>query len=379
MTRRNSASHRLFPLSRRSLIRSSVGLLSIPFVAKTTNAWAQEKLAGSGEVIVFSYGGSFTEGARRYVFDPFTKATGIKVIDVTADFAVPQVKAMIRAGRVDWDTAFVEAQNYPEMHEAGAFEPLDYSLWDQESLEGAPPGTRLKDAVVGGTTSQLLAYDERSFPKGGPKNWVDFWNITMFPVSRGLFASDAKRNAQFALLADGVAPENIWPLTDDKLDRAFNKLSEIKPHISKWWTAGGEAPQLLINRELGMTSAYNNRLILAIQQGAPIKTVWEGAYNNHTWITILKGSPNTANAQKFIAFLNRAEIAAGWTLATGWSGPNINQLAYLPIDLVSLLSIKPENGSKAIVEDADWLAAKRPDGKTNADHLQERWLTWKAT
>jgi len=59
-------------------------LLSPPIIANTTRAWAREKLAGSGEV-VFSYGGSFTQGVRRSVYEPFTKATGIKVVDVVAD------------------------------------------------------------------------------------------------------------------------------------------------------------------------------------------------------------------------------------------------------------------------------------------------------
>jgi len=44
---------------------------------------------------------------------------------------------------------------------------------------------------------------------------------------------------------------------------------------------------------------------------------------------------------------------------------------------VPLLSIDPKTASKVIPEDSAWLAAKRPDGKTNADHLQARWLAWR--
>jgi putative spermidine/putrescine transport system substrate-binding protein/mannopine transport system substrate-binding protein len=364
-------------VNRRLLLQSTAALLSVPLIAKATTAWAQEKLAGSGEVVVFSFGGSFTEAARRFVHDPFTKATGIKVVDVTADFPEPSVRAMFRAGKVDWDTADVAAANYPAMHEAGMFVPIDYSLWDQESLEGTPPHTRLKDAVVAFSSAIVLAYDQRVFPKEGPQNWVDFWDVKKFPGPRGLLAPEAKRNIPFALLADGVASKDIWPLTDDKLDRAFKKLDEIKPHIVKWWTAGGEAPQLLINREYAMTSAYDGRLIGPIRQGAPIKMVWYGAYLVPTYATILKGGPNTLNAQKLIAFKNRAQIAAGYTQGTGYPGPNTNQLKYLPPDLIPLLSVNPENASKAIVEDTAWLAAKRPDGKTNLEYLQERWLSWR--
>jgi len=120
--------------SRRLVLQSTATLLSLPLVANSTTAWALQKLAGSGEVVVFSYGGSFTEGVRRSVYEPFTKTTGIKVIDVVADLAEPHVKAMHQAGRVDWDIAYIEAETYQAMHKAGMFEPIDYSLWDQKRL-----------------------------------------------------------------------------------------------------------------------------------------------------------------------------------------------------------------------------------------------------
>lgn len=367
-----------FGLNRRTLLRAAATAMTIPAIARTTTAFAQEKLAGGGEVVVYSFGGSFTEGVRRYVYEPFTKATGIKVVDVVADFAEPQVNAMYKTGRVDWDIAYLVAQNYPAMHETGMFVPIDYSLWDENSLAGTPQNTRLKDAVAIYGVGMVIAYDQRAFPEGGPQNWADFWDVKKFPGPRGLFAPEATRNIVSALLATGVAKKDIWPLTDDKLDRAFEKLNEIKPHITKWWTAGGEAPQLLISREYAMTTAYDGRVIAAIRQGAPIKIVWDGAYLRYNYAVILKGGPNTANAQKLIAFLNGAQIAAGWTLGTGYPGPNKNQLQYLPADLIALLNINPENASKCITEDLAWLTAKRWDGKTNVDYLQERWLAWRA-
>lgn len=331
-----------------------------------------EKLAGKGEVVVYSNGGSFTQGVRKYVFDPFTKATGITVVDATADFAEPQVRAMNQAGRVDWDTAFIQAANYPAMHDAGMFVPIEYALWDKESLEGTAPSARLKDAVVEIASGMLLAYDQRAFPKGGPTNWADFWDVKTFPGPRGLYAPAAKHNLQFALMADGVPKKDVWPLSDEKIDRALSKLDQIKPRVSKWWSAGGEAPQLLVNGEFAMTNCFDGRAIAAIRQGAPIRMIWEGAHVNYTYWTVLKGGPNTQNAQKLIAFVNRAQIAAGFTLGSGYPDPNTNQLPYLPSELVPLLSISRENASKVVIEDSTWLAAKGPNDKTNLDHIQER-------
>ncbi|MCK1680155.1 ABC transporter substrate-binding protein [Bradyrhizobium sp. 147] len=377
MTEKNCLSHLQRVMGRRSFVRSTAALLAAPFVAKASRAWAQEKLAGRGEVVVFSYGGSFTQGIRKYVYEAFTKATGIAVVDVTGDFAEPQVRAMNEAGRMDWDLAFIDAQTYPAMSEAGMFEPIDYSLWDAESLLGIPAGNRLKDAAVAYRATTVLAYDARAFRDNAPKSWADFWDVKMFPGPRGL-ASNVRHNVAFALSADGLPAAERWPLTDDKLDLAFKKLDQIKPHITKWWGAGGEPVQLLLNRELEMTSCGDNRALAAIRQGAPIRVVWDGGNLVYVYWAPLKGGPNSANAQKFLAFVNRAQNAANFTLGTLLPGPNTNQLEFLPSDLPPLLNINKEIASVVVEQDSAWLAKKRSDGKTNLDHLQERWLSWRA-
>jgi len=366
-------------LTRRSVLQSSAALLSAPFVEKANAVVRQEKLAGTGEVVVCSYGGLFTENLRKYVSDPFTKATGITVVDVSADNAEPQVKAMREAGRVDWDIAFVNAfwPAYLELQQAGAFMPIDYSLWDDEALKGVPEYARKTHSVVGYTSTHLLIYDERIFPRGGPKNWTDFWNIKEFPGARGLSASSYLSNISFALSADGVPNKGLWRLTDDMVDRALKKLDEIRPHIVKWWI-GGETIPLLINGEYAMTSGYDGRALASIKRGAPIRMVWDGgSVADNDWV-VLRGGPNSANAQKFIAFVNRAEVAAGFTLGTGYPSSNLNQLKHLPTDLGPLLSISPESAAKVVRYDVPWFLEKRADGKTNVEHLHERWLAWRA-
>ncbi|MHB0791060.1 ABC transporter substrate-binding protein [Bradyrhizobium sp. 5.13L] len=380
MTKKDSRDCPHAAVSRRSVLQSSAALLSAPFVARATAAFAQEKLSGTGEVIVGSYGGSFTEKLRKYVCDPFTKATGIRVVDVTADNAEPHIKAMREAGRVDWDVAFVNPfwPAYLELQGAGAFAPIDYTLWDEEPLNGVPESARLKDAVVAFESSNLLVYDNRAFPKGGPKNWADFWNVKEFPGPRGLSGNSGAAGLVSALIADGFTQKGLWRMTDDTIDRALKKLDEIKPYITKWWTAGGEPIQLLINREYALTCAPDGRALAAIKQGVPIRMIWDGAWTSDNYWVVLKGGPNNANAQKFIAFVNRAEIAAAFTQGTGYSSPNLNQLKYLPAELLPLISISPDNAAKTVRFDFAWFSEKRPDGKTHTDNLTERWLAWRA-
>ena len=265
-------------VSRRSLLKATAAALGTPLLARSNLAHAQDKLAGKGEVVVFSFGGSYTAAMRKNVYEPFTKATGITVVDVTADFSEPQIRAMHQSGRVDWDIGIPQAYAYPAMHEAGIFVPVDYSLWDDESIKGVAEVDRQSDFVVKYGSGTLLAYDTRSFPKGGPKSWADFWSAKDFPGGRSLLGANPKHNFSFALNADGLPNSQRWPMTDDKVDRALRKLDEIKPSITKWWTAGGEPPQLLMNREIAMTSCYDGRALALIRQGAPIRLVWDGGW-----------------------------------------------------------------------------------------------------
>ena len=77
-----------------------------------------------------------------------------------------------------------------------------------------------------------------------------------FPGKRAL-QDRPGTNLEWALYADGVAPEDIYDVlaTPEGVDRAFAKLDTIKDEII-FWTEGAQAPQLLADGEV----AFCNRL-----------------------------------------------------------------------------------------------------------------------
>lgn len=76
-------------VSRRGLFRAAAAATAFPALARATAAFARDKLAGSGQVVVFSWGGPFTKNLRKHIYEPFTEATGIRVVDVITDVAEP--------------------------------------------------------------------------------------------------------------------------------------------------------------------------------------------------------------------------------------------------------------------------------------------------
>src|SRR5258707_11657222 len=55
------------------------------------------------ELVVVSYGGSYQEAQRKAIFEPFEKATGIKIKEAEWSGEYAKLKAMVDSGNVTWD------------------------------------------------------------------------------------------------------------------------------------------------------------------------------------------------------------------------------------------------------------------------------------
>src|SRR5580700_1787510 len=105
--------------------------------------------------------------------------------------------------------------------------------------------------------SSVLAYSQTKYPAGAaPDSWADFWDVKKFPGRRAL-RNHPLATLEAALMADGVAPDELYPLD---VDRAFKKLEQIKPYITVWWTSGAQSAQLLNDGEVDMVMAWNGRV-----------------------------------------------------------------------------------------------------------------------
>ena len=141
-----------------------------------------------------------------------------------------------------------------------------------------------------------------------PTTAADFYDLAKFPGKRGL-RKGAKGNLEFALMADGVAPADVYAMlgTPEGVDRAFAKMDSIKSDVV-WWEAGAQPPQLLADGEVAMTTAYNGRLFAAaIGEGKPFQIVWDGQVYENEMYVVPKGAPNKDEAMDFIAYATSTE------------------------------------------------------------------------
>src|SRR5262249_12442010 len=160
----------------------------------------------------------------------------------------------------------------------------------------------------------------KSAPAGkAPVSWKDFWNVKDFPGARSLY-NRLYYNYEAALMAAGVARNEVYPATDEKVKLAFDKLREIKPHVKVWWTAGAQPVQLLASGEVTMASAWSGRVLDVIRDNAPVALTYKDAVAWGNAFVVPKGTPYRDIAMKIINY-DISEAAQTALLAQGTYGP----------------------------------------------------------
>jgi putative spermidine/putrescine transport system substrate-binding protein len=327
----------------------------------------ERTIAQTRTLYVNSWGGSFTAAQEAAYFKPFTEATGIQIRTVTP-VSYGKIKAQVRTGRYEFDMTSVNSMLWLRGSREGLAEPIDWSIVDKDALPA--------EAVVAnghGIASNIqgtnLCYRRDKFPNGGPRSWADFWDVEKFPGTRGLCINDSPRTLIFALLADGVPPDKLYPLD---LDRAFKKLDRIKPHIKVWWREGNQSQQLMRDGELDMMSIWNGRATELKQQGVPVELVWNGAVRSTSTWCVLKGAPNRALAWELIRFATQARPQAEFNKRLYYGPIHPGAFAFIPPELARELPTHPDNLAVSVREDDEWEADR-------IAAIEERFMQWVAS
>jgi len=256
--------------------------------------------AAAQQLTVVNFGGANGAAQKKAFYQPFEKASGAKVVPVEYNGEQAKIKAMVEARKVTWDVVEAESADLDRGCDEGLYERLDWSRLGGKA--DFLPAAVHECGVGIFVWSSALAYDAGRL-KEPPRGWADFWDVKRFPGKRALRKA-ARFNLEFALMADGVAPADVYATlsTPEGVDRAFAKLDSIKADIV-WWEAGAQPPQLLADGEVAMSMAYNGRIFnAAIAEAKPFQIVWDGQIYENEMYAIPKGAPNMEEAKQFIAF-----------------------------------------------------------------------------
>lgn len=322
--------------------------------------------AWAGYITVITFGGANMEVQERTFYKPFAEATGTTVVHGSYNGEMKKLKRMVDMGHVTWDLLEVEAPELARGCEEGLFEKIDPALLGDAA--DFVPGTIQPCGIGMFVWSTVLAYDAARLP-GAPSGWSDFWNVEQFPGKRGM-RWGAKYNLEFALLADGVAPRDVYRVlgTPAGVDRAFRKLDQLKSDIL-WWKAGTESVRALQEGKVSMSVAYNGRIALARKEMPSLNMVWAGSIYDFDYWALPKGSWKGEQARQFIGFVSQPEQQKAFAEGISYSPVNNKAIAAIDPAVAASLPTAPANIAHAIPMNVQFWV-------DNGPALEQRFEAW---
>jgi putative spermidine/putrescine transport system substrate-binding protein len=308
---------------------------------------------------VSTWGGVWTDAEKKFFGDPFTKETGIKVNYQVAGNS-PMAPALLQAqsGKVSLDLVF--AENAEVMLDKGLLADFPNDL-KQVFAKNLREDSYTDNIMKMGTTATIIVCNPDVMKKC-PTNPAEFWDVKNFPGPRAI--NNTSYTAMFeALVADGVAPEDVYPMD---IDRAMKKLDEIKKDIKVFPSSGAEQQQVLIDKEVGAAIMWNGRAFVVKRDNIPnLELYWEGTSRSDAdGLVVMKDAPHKAAAFKYLQWIaEHPENQAKWTEALTYPTPTKDLLSLISPEIAQAL---PTAHEENIAQDDRWIADHTPD-------LQKAW------
>lgn len=261
-------------------------------------------VAAAKSVTIASWGGSYQEAQSKALFEPAAANTGIEVKQETYG-GMSDVRLQVTSGQVTLDIVASGSGSAARAAAEGLLEPLDYSVIDVSTFY---PALYTDHCVGGDVFSTVYAWNTDTYGSSGPNSWADFFDVGKFPGKRA-YRGKVAGALEPAIMAAGVAPEDVYKALDSEagIERALDKIRELKPHIDVFWTSGAQQAQLMKDGEVDMTTGWNGRFDNAKKDGAQVAYSFNQALLDYDCFAVPKGAPNRDVAMEFLAEISKPE------------------------------------------------------------------------
>jgi putative spermidine/putrescine transport system substrate-binding protein len=314
------------------------------------------------QIVVNASGGAMGSAMQDAYFGPFEAEHGIRVVETSpVDFG--KLRAMVESGNIEWTVTELGGQDAVRASRMGLLEPLDDALLDRSHF---PPEARDPYIFASSTYSTILGFNTEEFPDGShPSGWAEFWDVERFPGPRSM-RNHPVDNLEFALLADGVPKEELYPID---MDRAFRKLDEVRDHVTVWWTTGAQPAQLLLDGEVVLATGWNGRFFDLLKKQAPIGIDWTGGALKQGSFGIPKGAKDSYWGHMFLAIMADPKNQSVYANQLGYPGLNLQAIDYIDPEMAPFMPTYPEHLAKQFWVDMIWW-------DEHGAEAAERWNEW---
>lgn len=244
--------------------------------------------AGSeGSMTFVAYGGTTQENVMDVFVTPYAEKADLSVVEDNTDTS--KLYSMVDADNVTWDIVNLEPWYSQKACEEGKAEKIPAEIYESTSL---PDGFHGECWMASFSMSFTLVYRKSDFPTA-PTSWADFYDTEKFPGKRGMWSWYQGGQFESALVADGVAPDDVFPFD---IERATAKIATIKDDVI-FSDSLQEMVQQLISGETSMAIVLSGRAAAQIKDGADLGIVWDGQIITPDSYMIPAGAPNEKAAQ----------------------------------------------------------------------------------
>lgn len=305
-------------LSRRSFLGLTAAAAAS---AGLSMPWMGRALAAVTEVRFDGWGGTVQDALDKYAFQPYTKKTGIKVVQGTfgdENEIITKVKTskpgdfqVVHDAGVNYYIKYVNAGMTSEINEANIPNMANVL---QPMIEPFRKLTPKLSAVPYDYGTTGIAYNTKVIsPDEAKEQGVKMLFDKKYAGKIGGYA-DMTTRVWYAALATGQDPNKI-----EDMDVVWAKVREQRDIAKKFWGSGAELMDLLSKGEIVVADAWSGRVASLQEQGHPIGYLDpKGSYAWMEDMLVLKGSP-MAECEELINFM--LDPATSIAVAEGQSYP----------------------------------------------------------
>jgi putative spermidine/putrescine transport system substrate-binding protein len=310
----------------------------------TSGAYGQSPL----RLTYVSYGGTGQGAQIKAWQEPYTAVHPNITFTNTSPPDPSQVKAQVLAKTIQWNIVttapFLATQNCGTLYEKLTIPGIDNTQF--------PPSAIGECYVADFRYSLVFSYnaDKWPDPANAPKTLADFFDTKKFPGKRGVVKNVQDGLLEQALLADGVKPEDIYPLD---VERALKKWSTIKADTI-WAANPGALLQLITSKQVDMQLLVQARSQAALDAGANMVPVWDVTVTSIDGLAVPKGSPHLAEIEKFLSFVMQPEQQARMATLGGVGPTNLKSVPTYSNNGAKVNAFGPANTGKTFQVDPVW-------------------------
>lgn len=330
-----------------------------PLVSPVPGYLDPERWFGRSLVVATAGVGDYLDALTEAFFEPFAVATGATVRhQAFGRDGITSLIDQVENEETVWDVVLIPTGSVLPLAQQGYLEPIDYAVVDPTSLYEQ---TAMQHGVGGmyySTTMVSAAVMDQD-----PRNWSDFWSLGQFSGTRALRRHPVG-TLEFALLADGVPQEELYPLD---VPRAFDSLEEIR-EATTFYEDSKLPVELVRTGQVGLASAWNIRTVLP-DVASLVEVHWQGGMISADSWAIPRRAENIDVAMSFVNFATRAAPSANFSRFQPFGPANKDALELLREDIVESLPTAPQHIDKQFFENWSYWA-------DNGESLVEQFEDW---